>query len=444
MKPILAFVAACLIFASPARAEFTLGGTIDVFDDSLQVDDSRVDFTRAGVFEMKFHTDHPSGDDNEFLVDYFGGSLNSIYDRTRYSMDFFDSYWNPVKARLYFNNQFVAFEAASGVADQNGSRCSTRKVKPIFLESSNLSPRDENGEDYGELAKDFAIRFHASDQEIAEKTGYNSIRALRNAWLQINSAAALVEQIDGLSFSTFLDSNDIVMSKVILRAKNLVELKDSNAPLYDLDCSIKISPNYSYPLDSGILLHEYGHAIFHSLFPDGYRYVNSECKKRHNPNVAIDKQCAFLEGWANFFSLAISRVFNFGADGRFFYSMYPVDYSVRYKDEGDNLDFGRAFFKNPNDEGYVTMVLWRLYRYSNVPLQAFLMSVAEMHDHNVGNADLTLDTYFPILKCAFRQYTRQLPESARLASRSWRPLNVLSPFPELQPIWSRSGDCAKN
>jgi hypothetical protein len=74
-------------------------------------------------------------------------------------------------------------------------------------------------------------------------------------------------------------------------------------------------PNYSVALkrihmpnangfDEDVLLHEFGHYIMHKLY--GF-YPNANCPDGHFWTQAANETCAFTEGWATYFSSAVSN-----------------------------------------------------------------------------------------------------------------------------------------
>jgi hypothetical protein len=72
----------------------------------------------------------------------------------------------------------------------------------------------------------------------------------------------------------------------------------SYSPVFD---AIKIDMSSPYLKEA--VLHEYGHSVMDGLYEDNMPQTESECSTGHAPGDSIGPGCAWVEGWAEFFSM---------------------------------------------------------------------------------------------------------------------------------------------
>ncbi|MFP2959231.1 hypothetical protein ACLEPN_15660 [Myxococcus sp. 1LA] len=125
-----------------------------------------------------------------------------------------------------------------------------------------------------------------------------------------------------------------------------------------------------------VVLHEYGHKVMHDAF-GAYGYSEgSECVTRHAPRHSVDTQCAWIEGWATFFSLAVRNepVMRYPSGAQFRFDPYnsPV--------------------VDGTDEGRVAAGLWGLYdrqavsASSQVPFHRLMRAMVHLRAAKEANA----------------------------------------------------------
>lgn len=108
--------------------------------------------------------------------------------------------------------------------------------------------------------------------------------------------------------------------------------------------AIKFNPSLSR-VSRDVVLHEYGHKVMHDAFGVYSYHATSLCGTQHAPGASVDAQCAWLEGWATFFSLAVrnSSVMAYPSGARFNFAPYT------------------STVLDGTDEGRVAAALWAIY-----------------------------------------------------------------------------------
>lgn len=127
-----------------------------------------------------------------------------------------------------------------------------------------------------------------------------------------------------------------------------------------------------------IVLHEYGHAVMHNVYGS---IPNAGCPSIHWANVASAANCAWVEGWASFFSIAVTHDPLYkGACSMLPCSPAAIDYENRHV-PGSPWEYGDTV------EGNVTASLW------------------DFIDPYIDGADKTNSGFTPLWKIWDRVYT---------------------------------------
>jgi hypothetical protein len=166
-----------------------------------------------------------------------------------------------------------------------------------------------------------------------------------------------------------------------------------------------------------VVLHEYGHKVMHEAYGP-YQYRNSACATGHAPGSSVDTQCAWVEGWATFFSLAVrnSSTFRFPSGG--FVNFSPYNSTVQ----------------NGTDEGRVVAALWGIYdkgdasASTRVPFNDFMSAMRVLKNNGACQGDCEgLQGYYWVLR-------NELDRSQKLASNAVMRAQYIFPagqsFPE--------------
>jgi hypothetical protein len=167
-----------------------------------------------------------------------------------------------------------------------------------------------------------------------------------------------------------------------------------------------------------VVLHEYGHKLMHEAYGP-YSYRDSRCATQHAPGASVDTQCAWVEGWATFFSLAVrnSEVFRYPSGAFFNFNNYT------------------SSVQNGTDEGRVAAALWGIYDRGNasassrVPFNHIMNALRALRANPpaCGGDCQVLPGYYQVLR-------NELSYSQRVACNSMMRTQYIYPsthtFPE--------------
>lgn len=448
-------ITALAIFAtalagSKAAAEdtFEIGGRMSItYDDGSGAGPQPVDPEFLETMQMRIGPYVPGG---------YSIHNNEAYGvprgRGSYRIEVTNKYSGKMTAKLLFDENTVQLMASEGskqwktprkdeIGDDDPSRI-------LYLESGIYDPYPADGWDYATLAHNYPLTFSIDKKTFTDTTGYADLLGIITLWDKVIQAR------------NFLYSNRLGPPRIVLQGVSKEGRTGYSNPLYRVsDRTIYFNAAMNSPRSDNRILHEYGHAVFHARFGD-YAYLsNSFCGGRGKPGTPnyklghvlgtpVDRQCAFLEGWANFYSLAMSNILRFGPEGVYEAARRYFDFNSAYKKDGYfDFETGYPFSTvDPKDEAYVTAVLWRIHQYGGVPIAAFLEAVTALRTSNVPAEELSLSKYLPRLRCAAAT-VKQVDPRERLTNwtfllgQTWSPEDYLEPFPRAQRYWPAAGQC---
>lgn len=128
-------------------------------------------------------------------------------------------------------------------------------------------------------------------------------------------------------------------------------------------------------LTPNLVIHEYGHRVMAKIY-GAFDYEDVRCRTSHGPGAEIDEACAWIEGWANFFSIAARD------NPKFIYG------------SGATVDYATYGGLSRKDEAAVGAALWSV-RKSGVGLAPMLTALKEMR--GLG-AELSLRGFYRVLR----------------------------------------------
>jgi hypothetical protein len=123
-------------------------------------------------------------------------------------------------------------------------------------------------------------------------------------------------------------------------------------------------------LTFNILSHEYGHKVMGDLYGNFVYSYSKKCRSEHYPDRRIDQNCAFVEGWADFYSISVAD------DPVFKYAVLKFDYS-KDKDWMRNLQ-DKSNPYDPSIEGFIAHVLWKFYSDAGIPRALFMQAMVNL------------------------------------------------------------------
>lgn len=338
-------------------------------------------------------------------------------------------------AKILFRNSTLTLLPAAG-SPQSALRQIDEVGKPVtrwrvaYLESAPIDFHHRPDS----LQKNVVAVFDDSSSNFKTDTGYRLDAAVRLMDM-VRSASELVAETSdaGPMHHVYLEGRP--------RAQN---------PFYRLDTqTISFNEASAFSYAYSPLLHEYGHAVFHKYFGQ-YDYKSDggnppPCRK-HTLTAKIDTQCAFLEGWASFFAIAVQADFDFGELGQFRYGLQVADFEPRRELITTNafdfvtnpFDYSSRAHWVEDQEGYVTAVLWRLHMHGGVPMAAFLDALQRMRSGGVASDDATLQSYLPFLAKAFGTHKTYSKREAKVPRQAQLADLILEPFPSALSMWTNA------
>jgi hypothetical protein len=359
-------------------------------------------------------------------------SAGAIYG-DKYEIDFPPGVDGDLSGRIVFRNNFLVILPVAGTLGSQGRNDLTdqdgKNFKAVWFESQKMT--------YKALKKRPPIIFDIYDLDLA-RSGYSKT-GLLTVWDQLETVSGFLDR-----YSSFVGQTDVRKMHRVAVAGSVGVSNPSYVP-----ADKRLVLDSQTRGDNSLLLHEYGHAVFHAQFGN-YAYADPKCGdpiSGHHLKLdrSIDEQCAFIEGWADFFAVAMTSTFGYLSDGTFEYAVAPIyDFTPKNKKdakgfETDELDFSTSYYSmEPKNEGYVTSVLWRLNRYGGVPMVAFLNALSAMKDDGLGVNDLTLAKYLPYLARSYKKLNVYSAEEIKRGVAKKDHSTILAAFARAAAIWKQA------
>lgn len=322
--------------------------------------------------------------------------------------------------------------------DQNGKAMDATwfESEPVSLLPKGIPPF---GPFAADLRAEFVINLTAQNGDIKEGPGY-SPTGLINLWTQMNAAHGIASQ--------YTNSESIEYHLKPLGSVSVLSVQNRPYAVF-IPGTNRIEVAAMGQFDFSAPLHEFGHALFESQFGP-VSYNDSRCKKHQVLAVGIDRQCAFIEGWATFYATIVSSVEGFQPDGVFQNSQFrldlglPTPYTICSGNDNPascrllyNFSESKKDYLDPNHEANTAVILWRLYKYGGIPLPAFLRAFSLMKERlNLTGSDLNLSSYLSCLRTtAFSFRGRSYSEHKTINIYDYSPADILGDFPEAKNIF---------